>query len=166
VFLVTRDNTEARRRFDQLERSYPGTREALSEGCLYYYGIGQSTTALPFCARLSEQFPNDRTAHSNYGRAALDANQLQLASNEFSKAYKLASADWSKLGENETIDLLWGSAMALYNSGDRKNAGEIVKCIRKNHPATATVAGFQQLRLLWSAITMGRIEAILREFPA
>jgi len=165
VSLIARDNTEAGRRFELLERSYPGTSEALSEGCLYYYGIGQSTSALPFCARLTEQTPNDRIAHSNYGWAALDANQFQLASTEFSKAYKLASADWSKLSEIQAVDLLWGSAMALYNSGDKKSAGELVQFIRKNHPAAASVTGLQQLPLLWSAITMGRIEAMLREFP-
>jgi Tfp pilus assembly protein PilF len=35
VSLITRDNTEAARRFQRLERSYPGSRETLFEGCLY-----------------------------------------------------------------------------------------------------------------------------------
>lgn len=162
--LITRDNTEAARRFQRLEQSYPGSPETLTEGCLYYHGTGQPASALPYCAHMTEQFPSDRTSHSNYGWAALDANQFQLASNEFSKAYKLASADWNKLSETQIVDLLWGSAMALYNSGDRKNAGEIVQLIRKNYPAAATVTGLQRLPLLWSTITMSRIEAILQEF--
>ncbi|MGC1603370.1 MAG: hypothetical protein WA757_24255, partial [Candidatus Acidiferrales bacterium] len=137
----------------------------LFEGCLYYYGIGQPANALPYCARSTQQFPNDRTAHSNYGWAALDANQSQLAAQEFSAAYKLASADWSKLTETQAVDLLWGSAMALYNSGDKKDARVLIEFIRKNHPAAATVTGLQQLPLLWSAITMSRIEALLHEFP-
>ena len=163
--LITRDNTEAARRFQRLERSYPRSPETLTEGCLYYYGIGQPTSALPYCARMTEQFPSDRTSHSNYGWAALDADQFQLASNEFSTAYKLASADWSKLTEVQSVDLLWGSAMALYSSGDKKSAGQLIQFIRKNHPTAATVTGLQQLPLLWSPITMSRIEALLREFP-
>jgi hypothetical protein len=55
--------------------------------------------------------------------------------------------------------------MALYNSGDKKNAGVLIEFIRKNHPAAATVTGLQQLPLLWSTTTMSRIEALLREFP-
>jgi tetratricopeptide (TPR) repeat protein len=165
VSLITRDNMEATRRFQRLQKSYPGSREALSEGCLYYYGIGQSTAALPFCSRLADQFPGDRVAHSNYGWAALDADQFQLASNEFSKAYTLASADWTKLTDNQTIDLLWGCALAHYNSKDTKTASELVQLIRKNHPTAATITGLQQLPLLWSSITLGRIETALREFP-
>lgn len=163
--LITRDNTEAARRFQRLERSYPGSPETLTEGCLYYYGIGQPTNALPYCARMTEQFPSDHTAHSNYGWAALDANQFQIASTEFSTAYKLASTDWSKLTEIQTVDLLWGSAMAIYDSGDKKDAGVLIEFIRKNHPAAATVTGLQKLPLLWSAITMSRIETLLQEFP-
>ena len=165
VSLITRDNTEAARRFRQLDQSYPGSPQDLFEGCLYYYGIGQPANALPYCARSTQQFPNDRTAHSNHGWAALDANQSQLAAQEFSAAYKLASADWSKLTETQAVDLLWGSAMALYNSGDKKDARVLIEFIRKNHPAAATVTGLQQLPLLWSAITMSRIEALLHEFP-
>jgi tetratricopeptide (TPR) repeat protein len=165
ISLITRDHTEAARRFQRLERGYPGSSETLTEGCLYYYGVGQATNALPYCARLTEQSPSFRIAHSNYGWAALDANQFQLAATEFSTAYKLAAADWSKLTEIEAVDLLWGSTMALYNSGDKKDAGVSVEFIRKNHPAAATVTGLQQLPLLWSTITMSRIEALLREFP-
>jgi tetratricopeptide (TPR) repeat protein len=163
--LITRDNTEAARRFQRLERSYPGSSETLTEGCLYYYGIGQPASALPYCAQMTEKFPSDRTAHSNYGWAASDANQFQLASAEFSTAYKLASADWNKLSEIQAVDLLWGCTMSLYNSGNKKDAGALVEFIRKNHPTAATVTGLQQLPLLWSAITMSRIEGLLREFP-
>ena len=165
VSLITRDNTEATRRFQRLERSYPGSRDTLFHGCLYYYGIGQPTSALPYCARATEQSPNDRTAHSNYGWAALDANQFQLASNEFSTAYKLASPDWDKLTETQAVDLVWGTAMALYYLGDKKDAGVLVAFVRKSYPSAATVTGLQQLPLLWSTTTMSRIEAILREFP-
>jgi len=165
VSLVTRDNTEASRRFERLQKIYPSSRQTLFSGCLYYYGVGQPADALPYCSRAVSENPSDRVGHSNYGWAALDANEFQTARSEFSQAYKLASPDWSKLGVKETIDLLWGSAMALYFSGDRKGAAEIVKFIRKSYPAYATVTGLQQLPLLWSTVTMQRIEAMIREFP-
>jgi S1-C subfamily serine protease/Tfp pilus assembly protein PilF len=163
--LITREDTEAARRFELLDHLYSGSRETLAAGCLYYYGIGQSNSALPYCTQLTTQFPNDRTAHSNYGYAALDANQSQIALAEFSTAYKIASPDWNKLTQTQAIDLLWGCAMSLYDTGDKKNAGEIIRSIRKDYPSAATITGLQQLPLLWSKITMTRIEALLNEFP-
>jgi tetratricopeptide (TPR) repeat protein len=165
VSLITRDNAEATRKFGRLEQLYPETSVLLSTGCLFYYGVGTASKALPYCARLTDQRPEDRTAHSNYGWAALDAGEVQIASNEFSKAYKLADADWSKLSETQVIDLLWGTALCIDARGDRKGTAELVRFIRKNHPSAATVTGLQQLPLLWSNITMQRIETILREYP-
>lgn len=144
---------------------YAGSRETLGTGCLYYYGIGQPNSALPYCAQMTAQFPNDRTAHSNYGWAALDAKQSQVALAEFSTAYKIASPDWNKLTGTQAIDLLWGCAISLYDSGDKKNAGETIRSIRKGYPSAATITGLQQLPLLWSKTTLIRIEALLNEFP-
>jgi S1-C subfamily serine protease/Tfp pilus assembly protein PilF len=163
--LITREDTEAARRFELLDRLYAGSRETLGTGCLYYYGIGQPNSALPYCAQMTAQFPNDRTAHSNYGWAALDAKQSQVALAEFSTAYKIASPDWNKLTGTQAIDLLWGCAISLYDSGDKKNAGETIRSIRKGYPSAATITGLQQLPLLWSKSTLIRIEALLNEFP-
>lgn len=163
--LMLRDATEASRRFDSLERLYPQSSSNQWTSCLYFYGIGQAARALPYCASVTEKFPDDRTAHSNYGWAALDAGEFHIAANEFSKAYKLASADWGKLTETQAVDLIWGMAVALYSVGDKKGTTELVRFIRKNHPSAATVTGLQQLPLLWSAASMQRIEAILRAYP-
>jgi S1-C subfamily serine protease len=163
--LITREETEAARRFELLDHLYAGSRETLGAGCLYYYGIGQPNSALSYCAQMTAQFPNDHIAHSNYGWAALDAKQSQLAFAEFSTAYKIASPDWSKLSETQAVDLLWGCAMSLYDSGDKKNASLMIEFIRKNYPTDATITGLQQLPLLWSKTTITRIEALLKEFP-
>lgn len=163
--LVTREDTEAARRFELLQHLYAGSREALSAGCLYYYGIGQPASALPLCAQLTAQFPKDRIAHSNYGWAALDAKQSQLAYTEFSTAFNLASPDLDKLTETQTVDLLWGCAMSLYDTGNKKNAGEMIQIIKKSYPNDVTITGLQQLPLLWSKATLIHIEALLKEFP-
>jgi tetratricopeptide (TPR) repeat protein len=148
-----------------LRKSYPGTLEAAAAGCLYYYGIGQSTDALPYCAQQTDISPNNHTAFSNYGWAALDANQFTLALQEFSKAYKIVSPDVNQLDEYQAVDLFWGFTIAEYSLGNKKEARRFVRTIRKNYPAAATVTGLQQMPLLWSATTMQRIEGILEEFP-
>jgi len=167
VFISLRehDNAEAGRRFSLLEQSHRGELLTLSAGCLYYYGIGQASDALPYCAQQIEMSPNDHTAHSNYGWAALDANEFTLALQQFSQAYKIAYPNWSKLTAVQIADLLWGSAIADYNVGDKKHAHQLVQLIRKDLPTAATITGLQQMPLLWSQTTMQRIEAILNQFP-
>ncbi|MGB6718111.1 MAG: trypsin-like peptidase domain-containing protein [Candidatus Acidiferrales bacterium] len=165
VSLRGHDNTEAGRRFSSLEESYKGTLETVGTGCLYYYGVGQPLDALPYCARQAEMSPNDHTAHSNYGWAALDANKFPLALQQFSQAYKIASPNWNQLSEVQVVDLLWGFTIADYYTGDKKHAHKLLRITRKNYPTAATVTGLQQMPFLWSAATMTRIETILREFP-
>jgi tetratricopeptide (TPR) repeat protein len=165
VSLRAHDDTQAGRRFESLNQFYPGALVTVSAGCLYYYGIGQPADALPYCARQIAMSPDNHTAHSNYGWVALDANQFPLALQEFSQAYKIASPNWNQLTEVQVVDLLWGFTIAHYNSSNKKEAHKLLDIIRHSYPAAATVTGLQQLPLLWSATTMSRIEAILREFP-
>ena len=165
VSLVARDNTEAKRRFDEIERLYPNSGYALWSGCLYYYATLQSTSALSYCNRLATQFPNNHVAHSNYGWAAIDANQIQVASQEFSKSYDLVSSTFNQLTENQVVDLLWGTTLTEYLSGDKKGTQKLLQVIREKYPTAATVTGLQQMPLLWSPTTMSRIETVLREFP-
>jgi tetratricopeptide (TPR) repeat protein len=165
ISLLARDDTEAKRRFEDIERFYPNSGNTLWSGCLYYYGTLQSSNALSYCERLTNQFPNDHTAHSNYGWAALDANQFQLAFREFSKAYQLVSSNWNQLTDVQVVDLLWGFTLADYYSGDKKQTHKLLQTIRKQYPTAATVTGLQQMPLLWSQTTLNRIETLLREYP-
>lgn len=165
ISLREHDNAEAGRRFSALEQSHPGELLTEGAGCLYYYGIGRPMDALPYCSRQVSMSASDRTAHSNYGWAALDSSNFALALQQFGEAYKIASPNWNKLTEVQIVDLVWGFAIADYNTGDRKHAKKLVQFIRKNYPSAATITGLQQMPLLWSATTMGRIETILAEFP-
>ena len=165
VSLTAHDNTEAGRRFATLNQLYPDEALTVGAGCLYYYGIGQPESALPYCARQIQMLPNNRVAHSDYAWAALDANQVPLAAQEFSQAYKLASPTWNQLTDVEVIDLLWGVTIVDYDSGDKKKARKLLETIRHGYPSAVTVTGLQQMPLLWSAATMSRIETILMEFP-
>ncbi|MGH9740586.1 MAG: trypsin-like peptidase domain-containing protein [Candidatus Acidiferrales bacterium] len=164
ISLKSHDYTQAGRRFASLEGDYPDVLLTEGAGCLYYYGIGQPTQALPYCARNVNLSANEHTAYSNYGWAALDANQFQLALQEFSQAYKIASPNWAKMNKVETVDLLWGFTIADYNTGNKKGAHKLLKVLRQ-YPDAVTITGLQQMPLLWSETTMSRIEAILTRFP-
>jgi tetratricopeptide (TPR) repeat protein len=165
ISLRAHDETQAGRRFTALDQLYPGTLLAVGAACLYYYGIGEPTTALPYCARQIDLAPNDHTAHSNYGWVALDANQFPLALQEFTQAYNIASPNLSKSTDVQVIDLLWGFAIADYFSGDKKNAHKLLETVRRSYPGAATVTGLQKLPLLWSETTMTRIDKILMDIP-
>jgi len=165
VSLLGRNNVEAKRRFDELQSLYPNTGTTLFTGCLYYYGIEQAAAALPYCAQAVDRFKYDHTAYSNYGWAALDANQFQLAFQQFNKAYDLVSPTWNTLTGVQVVDLLWGFTLSAYYSGDKNQALKLLQEIRKDYPTAATVTGLQQLPLLWSPKTMQRIEGLIAEFP-
>jgi tetratricopeptide (TPR) repeat protein len=165
VSLRAHEDTEAGRRFDSLAQDYPDALITQAAGCLYYYGIGQPQQALAYCARQVTLSPTDHTAYSNYGWAALDANQFDLAQQEFSQAYKIAYPNWNQMDKTQLVDLLWGFTLAEYNSGDKKYAHKLLRVLRTTYPDAATVTGLQQLPLLWSDTTMNRIETILMEWP-
>jgi Tfp pilus assembly protein PilF len=165
VSLRGQNETEAGRRLATLEHDHPNTVETASSGCLYYYGIGQALTALSYCARNVALSPNDHTAHSNYGWAAIDANQVSLAQQEFKQAWDLSNQGPKKLSDVQTVDLLWGSALASYAAGDRKGTRIQLQTIRTNYPQAATITGLHQTSLLWSTATMGKIEALLKQYP-
>jgi predicted Zn-dependent protease len=163
VDLLSHDETGAYRNASRLVQVAQGTREELYASCLYTYGTGQSSYAISDCSRLVQTYPNDHTAHSNLGWAALDADQFGLARQEFRQAYALVAEKWNTLTYTEVIDLVWGTAIADYFNGDKKTCKKLLGFMRKNYSAALTVTGLQQLPLIWSNRTMTHIEAILRE---
>lgn len=165
ISLRANDFAEAGRRFSSLQQLYPDTAQTLGTGCLYYYGTGQSENALQQCSRDLALDPNDHGAHSNYGWAALDANQFPLALEQFSDAYKIVEPKLDQLTKVQVVDLLWGFTIAQYEMGNKKEAHKLLQAVRQSYPDCASVTGLQQMPLLWSITTMTRIEGILREFP-
>jgi tetratricopeptide (TPR) repeat protein len=165
VSLRGHDDQEAGRRFAALQSSDPGSTQTDSTGCLYYYGIGQASKGLPYCARSVEKSPNNHILHSNYGWVELDSGQFSEALQEFSTAQKLATSNGKQLTKVQDIDLLWGTIIAKYGLGDKKQAQNLLQTMRAIYPDAATVTGLQQLPLLWSTTTMSRIDTILIEFP-
>lgn len=163
VFLRSHDDTSAFRSASRLTEVASGSGEEMYSTCLYNYGVGQSALAISSCTRLTQGFPNDHIAHSNLGWSALDGDQFALASQEFSKAYALVKDKWGTLTSVQIVDLIWGTAIADYYIGDKKDSKKLLQILRKDYPTDLTVTGLQQLPLIWSNKTMTRIELILRE---
>jgi tetratricopeptide (TPR) repeat protein len=163
VDLLSHNDTSAYRNASHLIEVAPGSRDELYATCLYTYGTEQATLAVQNCTKLAEAYPDDHTALSNLGWAALDASQFSLASQKFGQAYKLVAEKWGTLTTTQVIDLVWGVAISEYYTGDKKDCKKLLEFLRKDYPSALTVTGLQQLPLIWSKTTMTRIEAILRD---
>jgi Flp pilus assembly protein TadD len=67
--------------------------------------VGQSRKELDECKAALDEKPEDFTAHSNYGWAAMGAGEFQLALQQFSRARDLTQDNASTF---QLIDLSWG----------------------------------------------------------
>jgi hypothetical protein len=162
IALIGHDETLAGRHYSHLKELTTGP-DQVAAACLYYYGTGKSFEAVEQCGKSATIAPKDHVAHSNLAWAALDADEFNLSLSEFRQAYSLVKDFLNDLGETQTIDLLWGFAIAGYYNGDKKNCGELLQAVKKMYPSALTVTGLEQLPLVWSRKTMTRIEFILRE---
>jgi hypothetical protein len=86
-----------------------------------------------------------------------------LALGEFGSAYGLVKDDWKNLTQRESIDLIWGFAIASYFNRDKKTCKKLLEDIKASDPSMLTVTGLEQLPLVWSRKTTSRIEQILRD---
>jgi tetratricopeptide (TPR) repeat protein len=161
--LIGHDETAAGRYYSRLSEASNGGSDQLSAACLYYYGIGKSAEAVDSCSKYVTANPNNHTAHSNLGWAALDADQFKLALGEFSSAYNLVKDNWKDLTVTQSIDLIWGFAIASYSTGDKKACRKLLQDIKASDPSMLTITGLEQLPLVWSRKTTSRIEQILRD---
>lgn len=161
--LIGHDETAAGRYYSRLTEVTKGGSEQLSAACLYYYGVGKSAEAVDSCSKDVTANPKNHTAHSNLGWAALDADQFKLALGEFGSAYNLVKDNWKDLTITQSIDLVWGFAIASYSTGDKKTCKKLLQDIKTSDPSMLTITGLEQLPLVWSRKTTSRIEQILRD---
>jgi tetratricopeptide (TPR) repeat protein len=163
IALIGHDETAAGRYYSRLAEITKGGPELLPAACLYFYGVGKSVEAVDSCSKAVNANAKNHTAHSNLGWAALDADQFKLALGEFSSAYGLVKDDWKNLTQRESIDLIWGFAIASYFNGDKKTCKKLLEDIKSSDPSMLTITGLEQLPLVWSRKTTSRIEQILRD---
>jgi tetratricopeptide (TPR) repeat protein len=161
--LIAHDDVAAGHYYSRLVAMTPSGPDQLAAACLYYYGIGRSAEAVGSCSKSAAARPKDHTAHSNLGWAALDGDEFKLALQEFGAAYGLVKDNWNDLTKTETVDLIWGFAIASYYTGDKKTCRKLLQDLNKTDPSLLTVTGLEQLPLVWSRKTTTRIELILRD---
>jgi tetratricopeptide (TPR) repeat protein len=161
--LIGHDEVAAGRYYSRLAEITPGGSDQLASACLYYYGIGKSAEAVDNCSKSAAANPKSHTAHSNLAWAALDADQFELALQEFGAAYNLVKDTWNDLTRIQTTDLFWGFAIAAYYTGDKKDCKKLLQEMKKSDPSLLTLTGLEQLPLVWSRKTTTRIELILRD---
>jgi hypothetical protein len=122
VSFLSHDDMSAWRSATKLNQIAPGSREEMYVSCLYTYGNGQSSLAVANCSRVTQAYPEDNTAHSNLGWAALDADQFTLASKEFAQAYALVKDKWKDLSYVQVIDSCGELPSPSFTAGTKKIA--------------------------------------------
>ena len=158
---VQRDRAE--QRMSELRSKWYDSPAEAAASCLYFYGTDQSSKAVAACERNLFKTPDNPNAHSNYGWAALDANQFNVALDQFYQAVRQYKE--KKLTALQEIDLGWGIVLARYYSGDKKGSSELLNLLRKDYPAAGTLQGIKQLPLVWSDASLLRIKQLLQENP-
>ena len=156
VDLLREDFRSAAEHFSTLQDSTADPEQVHAAGCLYYVAVGRSRVALNECKAVVEAKPDDSTAHSNYGWAALDADEFPLALQEFSKARDLVQSRPTVL---QTVDLLWGLLLANWRVGDETEAKKLYNALLTSGKQYTEVSELKKLPLLWSKADLTRIQA-------
>jgi S1-C subfamily serine protease len=157
VDLLRKDFRSAAEHFSTLQNSTADPVEVHAAGCLYYMAVGQSRIALDECKAGVDANPNNSTAHSNYGWAALDADKFRLALLEFSKARDLAQS--AKPTMLHSVDLLWGLLLANWWVGNETEAKRLYDALLPRGKQYTEVSELKKLPFLWSKKDLVRIQA-------
>lgn len=132
--------------------------------CLYYYGRNQPLLATGYCETSVREDPNSYATWSNAGYAALDSGDFQSAYSRFAKAVQLFGASKDKHTVTQELDVYWGSLVAEYFTGDKKNAKQLYRELKKDYPQFVATATLKQLPLVWSDGTIKLIDKVAADF--
>ncbi len=86
--LMVGDFSAATDHFSTLQDSTADPEQIHQAGCFYYLAVAKPRLAMQDCKAIADAEPENRTAHSNYGWAALDADEFALALQEFLNSLK------------------------------------------------------------------------------
>jgi tetratricopeptide (TPR) repeat protein len=132
--------------------------------CLYYYGRNQPLLAASHCRAAINENETAYGAWSNAGYVALDNGDFQSAASYFAKALQLFNASKDKHTVTQELDVCWGTIVAEYYSGDKKDAKILYRAVKKDYPKFVTMAALRQLPLVWSENTAKLIEKVAADF--
>jgi hypothetical protein len=103
--------------------------------------------------------PQSSAAHSNYGWAALEADNFDLALREFSTAREL----WQRgtmADHVHSIEISWGLALANWWAGNEDAAKQVYVTLASSGGHRYTdVSELKKLPLLWPRTQLARIQA-------
>lgn len=132
--------------------------------CLYYYGKNQPRLATVHCEAAIRGNEKSYVAWSNAGYAALDNGDFQSAVSYFRKAVQLFYDSKEKHTVTQELDVSWGTIVADYYGGDKKDAKNVYHLLKKDYPQFGTTTSLKQLPLVWSDTTIKLIDKIIADF--
>lgn len=106
--------------------------------------------------------PENHTAHSNYGWAALDADEFALALQEFSTAQRLVRS--SNISDLSSVDLVWGLLLANWWSGNETEAKRAYDVLASFGDQYTQVARLKKLPLVFSKLQLARIQGAINKW--
>jgi tetratricopeptide (TPR) repeat protein len=131
---------------------------------VYYYALGQASVAIGYCTKSAQNSPENHTAWSNAGWAAIDNRDYGTAKSYFGKAEELFYASKDKHTVTQELDLAWGITVAAYCAGDKKQARDLYRAIKKTYPDFVRMSSLKQLPLIWSDNTQVLITRVYLDF--
>lgn len=152
IDLIVNNTVDADRLHEVFKSTKAGENDEFTE-CLYYYGRNQPLLATSHCQAAIKGNEKNYQVWSNAGYAALDSADFQSAMSYFSKALQLFYNSTDKHTVIQQLDVSWGTLVAEYFSGDKKNARTMYRAIKKQYPEFSTVPALKQLPLVWSQET-------------
>jgi tetratricopeptide (TPR) repeat protein len=162
INLLVGNTGEADRLHEQMKKTSQGEDESIS--CVYYYGRNQPLLATGHCEAALRKNENNYSAWSNAGYVALDNGDFKSAVLHLSKAVQLFNASKEKHTGTEELDVCWGLVVAEYYSGDKKDAKNLFRAIKKDYPEFVTANALKQLPLVWSDVTVKLIDRVAADF--
>jgi len=162
-YMVSGDMSGAKKLHDEL-LAVAGSADLTDMECLFYYGFNQAAVAARYCDKALSENRNAYAPWSNAGYAALDNGMYSTALTDFSQAYKLYDGSGEKHTVTQEVDVTWGLILACYFGGDKKDAKELYRALKKEYPAFESVPALRQLPLVWSDGTLRLVSTVINDF--
>lgn len=162
VNLVVGNTAEADHLHELLKNTAQGQDDF--HDCLYYYGRNQPLLARTHCEAAIQSNESSYTVWSNAGYSELDNGDFRSALTHFAKAAQIFYDSKEKHTGTEEIDVSWGIITAEYYAGNKKDAKNMYRALKKSYPEFLTTASLKQLPLVWSDETLRLIERVAADF--
>jgi hypothetical protein len=115
--------------------------------------------ALQDCKAVVDTSPQSSAAHSNYGWAALEADNFDLALRECSTARELWQSG-TMADHFHSIEISWGLVLANWWAGNEDAAKQVYVTLASSGGHRYTdVSELKKLPLLWPRTQLARIQA-------